>query len=368
MDNRRGRQHNFGTQRRSCFRVCIALAVVSMALCFLSCRPSAVAPRGRGARDGLQERSAIIVDVRARRAAASAPACGPTPAGKGHAGVKQGPTLDGLARRRGPTLAGKGRAGVKGLRSTGWPKVSRANAGGRGPRWRQGSTLDGLAEGVEGQRWRARAALAPRANQTSRRHRAPHVRCAPRGARRRCRRISRSEAVPSHAPAPQDVPRPARWRSTGGNLSACPAFAVPASARGATAALRRAPGSSPGPSAAGRDGSAGLPRRRRSRERAQVAGAGGTRQAWLRVEALEVTRDTRGREGPRGMWMWSGVRVVRADASCAPRGGSAQRWSALAACDQGWCWPLAMAPQCRDARERRGVTDRPRSRAAVHAV
>ena len=68
-----------------------------------------------------------------------------------------------------------------------------------------------------------------------------------------------------------------------------------------------------------------------------------------------------------GMWMWSGVRVVRADASCAPRGGSAQRWSALAACDQGWCWPLAMAPQCRDARERRGVTDRPRSRAASGA-
>jgi hypothetical protein len=30
MDNRRGREHNFGTQRRSCFRVCIALAVVSM--------------------------------------------------------------------------------------------------------------------------------------------------------------------------------------------------------------------------------------------------------------------------------------------------------------------------------------------------
>ena len=247
-------------------------------------------------------------------------------------------------------------------------KTSRANAGGQRPRRRQGSTLDGLAEGVEGQRWRARAALASRANQTRRRHRAPHVRCAPRGSRRRCRRISRGEAVPSHAPAPQDVPRPARWRSTGGNLSVCPAFAVPASARGATAALRRAPGSSPGPSAAGRDGSAGLPRRRRSRERAQVAGAGGTRQAWLRVEALEVTRDTRGREGPRGMWMWSGVRVVRADASCAPRGGSAQRWSALAACDQGWCWPLAMAPRCRDARERRGVTDRPRSRAAVHAV
>ena len=343
MDNRRGRQHNFGTQRRSCFRVCIALAVVSMGA-LLSFVPAFGRGATRSGRKGWIAGAQCDHRRRARRAAASAPACGPTL-------NWQGPCWrEARAHAR--------RAG----------KTSRANAGGQRPRRRQGSTLDGLAEGVEGQRWRARAELASRANQTRRRHRAPHVRCAPRGARRRCRRISRGEAVPSHAPAPQDVPRPARWRSTGGNLSACPAFAVPASARGATAALRRAPGSSPGPSAAGRDGSAGLPRRRRSRERAQVAGAGGTRQAWLRVEALEVTRDTRGREGPRGMWMWSGVRVVRADASCAPRGGSAQRWSALAACDQGWCWPLAMAPQCRDARERRGVTDRPRSRAAVHAV
>ena len=274
--------------------------------------------------------------------------------GKGRAGVKGQP--DGAAALRRAKGCGQREAADGGEpRSGAAPKggqresrrrhaALRANAGGRGPRWRQGPTR---RDGGTGLRTCGVPPVGPGGDAG-----------VSRGARL-------CQATP---PAPQDVPRPARWRSTGGNLSACPAFAVPASARGATAALRRAPGSSPGPSAAGRDGSAGLPRRRRSRERAQVAGAGGTRQAWLRVEALEVTRDTRGREGPRGMWMWSGVRVVRADASCAPRGGSAQRWSALAACDQGWCWPLAMAPRCRDARERRGVTDRPRSRAAVHAV
>lgn len=72
MDNRRGRQHNFGTQRRSCFRVCIALAVVSMGALL-----SFVPAFGRGATVGAQGmdcRSAVrgIVDVlagqpRARR-------------------------------------------------------------------------------------------------------------------------------------------------------------------------------------------------------------------------------------------------------------------------------------------------------------
>jgi hypothetical protein len=51
-------------------------------------------------------------------------------------------------RRRGPTLAGKGRAGVKGLRSTGWPKASRANAGGQRPRRRQGPTRRDVGTGL----------------------------------------------------------------------------------------------------------------------------------------------------------------------------------------------------------------------------
>jgi hypothetical protein len=138
MDNRRGREHNFGTQRRSCFRVCIALAVVSMGA-LLSFVPAFGRGATRSGRKGWIAGAQCDHRRRARRAAASAPACGPTLAGKGHAGVKQGPTLDGLAegvegqrwrakaapasrvyarragrRRRGPTLAGKGRAGVKG--------------------------------------------------------------------------------------------------------------------------------------------------------------------------------------------------------------------------------------------------------------